>query len=68
MPILKKKTKVKVEEPKVALKTESPVEDGRVAKYRKLMNEATTPEKVIEYRFWMETYQGKNPAVPKHMS
>ena len=58
-----KKTKVKVKAEKVA---EVPI--SKADYYKKLMNEATDPLKVIEYRFWMETAQGKNPSVPSHMA
>lgn len=62
----KKKIKISIGSAK-EIKAEAPVENPKVAEFRKLMEEAKTPQKMLEYRFWMEVHQGKNPEIPVHM-
>ena len=57
--------KIKVKGVKKESKAVAPVLG--VSKWKKLMDEATTPEKREEYRFWMETDMGLNPSLPSHM-
>lgn len=52
---------------KVKATKESAPAETEAQKYRRMAREATNPLKVIEYTFWAETKEGKNPPVPKHM-
>ena len=69
--MFKKKTKVKavkekaikaVKEVETFAKEETPVEH-----YTRLRNEAIEPLKKIEYQFWIDVHEGKNPEVPEHL-
>lgn len=53
----KKAVKIKVTTPTISA----------ADRWKKKMDEATDLNKKIEYRFWMETAQGKNPQIPEHM-
>ena len=63
----KKKPIIKVKKAaEKAVKVAVPV-ISEADKWKKKMDEATDPNKKIEYRYWMEYYQGENPEIPPHM-
>ena len=70
----KKTIRVKVAE--VAQKVADALTDkpaavnSRLENFKKLLEEAKksgTLQKIEEYRFWVETVEGRNPPLPKHM-